>query len=146
MDRAIAKAGQRIEGSAQALRSITSVPGLGALNGAALLSLFTRLKCASADAVVAFTGLDPRPMDSGNKRGVRRLSKRGPAELRRLLFNGARAACRAACWRDVYERELAKGLPRTAALVVLARKLVRVAFSLFKSQTTFDPNFRQQIA
>ena len=146
LDKAIAKASQRIEGSAQALRSITSVPGLGALNGAALLSLFTRLKCAPADAVVAFTGLDPRPMDSGNKRGVRKLSKRGPAELRRLLFNGARAACRTSSWCGLYERELAKGLPHTAALIVLARKLVRVAFCLFKSQTTFDPNFRQQIA
>jgi transposase len=42
-------------------------------------------------------------------------------------------------------RELAKGLPRTAALVALARKLVRVAFSLFKSQTTFDPNHGQEL-
>jgi transposase len=140
LDKAIAKAAKRIDGSEQALRSITSVPGLGPLNGAALLSLFTRLSDAGADAVVAFTGLDPRPMDSGNKRGVRKLSKRGPAELRRLLFNGARAACATAAWRGCYERELAKGLSRTAALVVLARKLVRVAFSLFKSQSTFDPN------
>lgn len=144
LDKAIAKAAQRIDGSKQALRSITSVPGLGALNGAALLSLFTRLAGARADAVVAFTGLDPRPMDSGNKRGVRKLSKRGPSELRRLLFNAARSACRTSAWRSVYERELAKGLPRTAALVVLARKLVRVAFSLFKSQETFDPNHGQE--
>ena len=32
-----------------AARSITSVPGLGPLNGAALLSLFTRLREASAE-------------------------------------------------------------------------------------------------
>jgi transposase len=145
LDKALAKAAQRIEGSKQALQSITSVPGLGALNGAALLSLFTRLSDARADAVVAFTGLDPRPMDSGTKRGVRKLSKRGPAELRRLLYNAASSASRTAAWRGVYERELAKGLPRTAALVVLARKLVRVAFSLFKSQTTFDPNYGQEL-
>lgn len=140
LDQAVANAAKRIDGSEQALRSIMSVPGIGSLNGAALLSLFTRLTGARADAVVAFTGLDPRPMDSGNKRGVRRLSKRGPAELRRLLFNAARSASRTPAWRPIYERELAKGLPSTAAAVVLARKLVRVAFSLFKSQTTFDPN------
>jgi transposase len=145
LDVAIAKAAGRIDGAQQSLRSITSVPGLGALNAAALLSLFTRLADARADAVVAFTGLDPRPMDSGNKRGVRRLSKRGPAELRRLLFNAARSASRTSAWRDIYQRELAKGLPRTAALVILARKLVRVAFSLFKSQATFDPNYGQEV-
>jgi transposase len=139
LDKAIALAARRIDGSEQALRSIMSVPGIGPLNAAALMSLFTRLTGARADAVVAFTGLDPRPMDSGNKRGVRRLSKRGPAELRRLLFNAARSASRTHVWRPAYERELAKGLASTAAAVVLARKLVRVAFSLFKSQTTFDP-------
>jgi transposase len=121
------------------LRRITSVPGLGLLSGAALLRLFMRLGPVGADSVIAFTGLDPRPMDSGNKRGVRRLSKRGPAETRRLLYNAAMSASRPPAWRAVYERELAKGLPRTAALVVLARKLVRVAFSLFKSSSMFDP-------
>lgn len=121
------------------LRRITSVPGLGLLSGAALLRLFMRLEPVGADSVIAFTGLDPRPMDSGNKRGVRRLSKRGPAETRRLLYNAAMSASRTPAWRAVYERELAKGLPRTAALVVLARKLVRVAFSLFKSSSMFDP-------
>lgn len=120
------------------LQRITSVPGLGLLTGAALLRLFMRLGPIGADSVIAFTGLDPRPMDSGNKRGVRRLSKRGPAEIRRLLYNAAMSASRTAAWRLVYERELAKGLPRTAALVVLARKLVRVAFSLFKSGCMFD--------
>jgi transposase len=138
LDKAIAKAARAVEGSEQAMRSITSVPGLGPLTGAALLTLFTRLAGASADAVVAFTGLDPRPMDSGKKRGVRRLSKRGPAEVRRLLFNAAMSASRTVAWRDVYARERNKGLPSTAALVVLARKLVRVAFSLFKTQSTFD--------
>ena len=36
-------------------------------------------------------------------------------------------------------RQRAKGLPTTAALVVLARKLVRVAFSLFKQQKALRP-------
>jgi transposase len=144
IDKAIETAAKSIKGAEQTLRSVMSVPGIGPLNGAALLSMFTRLRAASADAVVAFTGLDPRPMDSGNKRGVRRLSKRGPAELRRLLFNAARSASRTPAWRGVYERELSKGLSSTAATVVLARKLVRVAFSLFKSQTTFDLNYGQE--
>lgn len=122
-----------------AVARITSIPGLGLLNAAALLRLFTRLGSAGIDTAIAFTGLDPRPMDSGNKRGVRRLSKRGNSELRRLLFNAAMSASRTATWQPLYQRERAKGLSCTAALVVLARKLVRVAFSLFKSGSYFDP-------
>jgi len=117
---------------------ITSVPGIGLLSGAALLTLFLRLASRGADAVIAFLGLDPRPMDSGQKTGVRRLSKRGPAEWRRLLFNAARSASRTKAWQAVYQHELSKRLSTTAALNILARKLVRVAFSLYKSQSTFD--------
>jgi transposase len=110
------------------------------LCGAALVNLFSRLPGVRADAVVAFTGLDPRPCDSGKKRGTRRLSKRGPAELRRLLFNAAMSAARTRTWRPFYERERAKGLVSTAALVCLARRLLRTAFALFHSQTPFNPD------
>jgi Transposase and inactivated derivatives len=140
----IARAAAELPDGAAALERITSVPGLGLLSAAALLKLFQRLSGAGADAAVAFTGLDPRPMDSGDKHGVRRLSKRGDPELRRLLFNAAMAASRTAAWRAEYERHRAKGLARTAALVALARKLVRVALALFKTQTLFDPRRQQQ--
>lgn len=126
-----------VQGQAACIRS---VPGIGLLTGAALLNLFRRLPAVRADAVVAFTGLDPRPCDSGQKRGKRRLSKRGPSELRRLLFNAAMSAAKTNCWRPYYDRERTKGLPTTAALVVIARRLVRVAFALFKKQIHFNPD------
>lgn len=118
---------------------VRSIPGIGLLSGAALINLFTRLPSARADAIVAFTGLDPRPCDSGKKRGTRRLSKRGPGELRRLLFNAAMSAAKTAVWKPYYERERAKGLPTTAALICIARRLVRIAFALFRKEASFDP-------
>lgn len=120
------------------VKSVISVPGIGPLNAAALLSVFQRLHSRSADAVIAFLGMDLRPRDSGNSRGKRRMSKRGPPEFRRLLFNGARSASRTPAWRPYYERELAKGLSPVEATNALARRLVRTAFSLFKSGQTFD--------
>ena len=131
-------AGSKDCAGAKDFKRITSVPGIGLLTGSALLGLFRRLKTSSGDAVIAFLGLDPRPMDSGQKRGLRRLSKRGPPEWRRLLFNAAMSACQTKAWKAHYERELNKGLPRVAALNVLARKMVRTAFGLFKSGSLFD--------
>jgi transposase len=104
-----------------------------------LIEPLTRLPFRSADAFVAFAGLDPRPKDSGHKVGRRRLSKRGPAELRRLLFNAAMAAARTHAWKPVYEHYRARGLPTTAALVVIARKIMRIAWSIHRYHTTFDP-------
>lgn len=138
IDTQIAQAAQALNLDSEGFERITSVPGIGLLSGSVLLGLFQRLAQRSADAVIAFLGLDPRPMDSGQKVGQRRLSKRGPAEWRRLLFNAAMSASRTNAWKSHYERERAKGLPRTAALNVLARKMVRVAFGLFKSNQHFD--------
>ena len=115
--------------------------GIGLLNAAMLTNLFLRVPFAKSDAVVALAGLDPRANDSGLKRVKRRLSKRGPAELRRLLYNAAMAARKSPVWLPFYERQRAKGLPKTACLVVLARKLLRLAFSLFEHQTDFDPKW-----
>ncbi|CAG1016540.1 hypothetical protein BURC_01381 [Burkholderiaceae bacterium] len=144
-DAVLARLEQRIGQAARALahqeqwRHITSVPGIGVLSGAALLSVFTRLQRRRADAAIALLGMDLRPMDSGNKTGLRRMSKRGCSEWRRLLFNAAMSASRTRTWQPFYERERAKGLSRVAALNALARRLVRVTFALFKTNTSFNP-------
>jgi transposase len=93
----------------------------------------------SSDALIAFLGYDPRANDSGHHRGRRRLSKRGPAEMRRLLYAAAMAAARTKAWKPFYERDRARGLSSTEAIIVLARRLARTAFSIARHNTTFDP-------
>lgn len=118
---------------------LRTIPGIGLLSGVALTELFARVRFARAQAVIAYSGLDPRPRDSGQRQGQRRLSKRGPAELRRLLYNAAMSASRTKAWKPFYARQRQKGLSTTAALVVLARKLLRVAYALYHHDTDFDP-------
>jgi hypothetical protein len=50
------------------------------------------------------------------------------------------AACKRPEWRALYETNRQKGLSSTAALVVVARKLARIAFSLFKTGHDYDPS------
>lgn len=126
-------------GQASAQARVETVVGIGPLVGVALTNLFERVPLRNADAAVAFIGFDPRPKDSGQSIGRRRLSKRGPSELRRLLFNGARSASKTKLWRPLYDKLLARGLSSTEATVILARKLVRTAFSIFRHNSTFDP-------
>jgi transposase len=144
-DRLIGRIDTLIEGTLRQLprahhaaHQIATIPGFGALGSACLGHTLTRVPYANGDAVIAQTGLDPRPDDSGQRHGRRRLSKRGPSEQRRLLFNCARAAARTHTWRPYYQAQLAKGLSATAATVVLARKMVRVAFALVKQDQPFD--------
>lgn len=127
------------EGLAQNCKRMRSIVGVGPQGAALLAVLFARIGFANSDAVVAFSGLDPRPEDSGTKKGRRRLSKKGDPQLRRQLYLCAMAASRSALFRPEYEALKARGLPTTAALVVLARKLLRIAFAVWKGSGTFDP-------
>jgi transposase len=131
---------QQMPTAQEAAKRIATITGFGPLGSTCLGHHFTRLPYANSDAVVAASGLDPRPDDSGHKHGRRRLSKRGPAEERRILFNCARSAARTKLWQPYYQAQLAKGLSATAATVILARKMLRVAFAVYKHQQPFNPS------
>jgi transposase len=117
------------------LRTIT---GIGPQGSAMLGVLFSRMAFTNADAVVAYSGLDPRPNDSGSKIGRRRISKRGSSELRRQLYLAAFAASHSKALGPLYRSIKAKGFKPTQALVILARKLLRVAWAVWKSGKPFE--------
>lgn len=120
-------------------RNLDTIVGFGPLLSNTMANAITRHPFKHADAFIAFIGYDPRVRDSGQLRGRRFLSKRGSAELRRLLYVAAMSASKTKLWRPFYERYRARGLSSTATLVILARKLARIAFSIVKHGTTFKP-------
>ena len=120
-------------------RRLMTMVGVGKVVAAQLVASLARLEFRNARAFIAYTGLDPRPEDSGNKRGRRFLSKHGNALLRCLLYNGAMAATRSKLFKPLYLQLRTRGLASTEAIVIIARKLARIAFALYKSGQDFDP-------
>lgn len=118
------------------LRTIT---GIGPQTSALLATLFSRFDFANADALVAYSGMDPRPNDSGAKRGRRRLSKKGPPLLRPQMYMAGFAASHSKALKPLYQAIRAKGFATTEAFVILGRKLLRVAFAVWKGSESFDP-------
>jgi len=131
----IAENPQRAEGD----KRLKTIVGVGPVVSAGLTCALERIPFKSADAFVAFTGLDPRPDDSGKRQGRRRLSKRGPALLRRLLFTAAMAANKTKTWQPIFAHYRAKGWTPTALLVIIARKIARTAWSIYHHHTIFSP-------
>ena len=123
----------------QVQQRLQTIVGVGPLVSTCLANLFSRIAFGNADAVVAYSGFDPRPCDSGQKIGRRRLSKRGPSELRRLLYNAAMSAAKTTTWKPFYLHHRSHGWSSTAASVILARKLLRTAWALYKHNTIFVP-------
>ena len=109
---------------------LQTITGFGMQASVLLAALFNRVDFGNADAVVAYSGLDPRPCDSGTKRGKRHLSKRGPSILRRTLYLAAFAASHSKALGSLYRSLRDKGFATTESLIILARKLLRVAWAV----------------
>ena len=103
----------------------------------ALTVTYHRGAFSSVDAFISFIGFDVRIRESGRFKGKRKLTKRGEAELRRLLYCAAKPARSYHVFDQFHGKQIHKGLPKIAANVVLARKLARIAFSLIRNEQTF---------
>lgn len=119
-------------------RRCLSIPGIGPLNAIALVTVFHRGAFSGQDAFVAYLGLDVRIKESGHFKGKRKLTKKGPAEIRRLLYCAAKPARSHERFDRYHQRQLEKGLSKIAANCILARKLARLAFTLMARQEVFN--------
>jgi len=129
---------ERVPALAQLHRRLCTIVGVGFVTAAQLVACLTRLRFARVDSFIAYTGLDPKPDDSGEHRGRRILSKHGPRLLRQLLYTAGMAAAHSKLFKPTYLALLARGLQTTEAIVILARKIARIAFALYRSQEVFD--------
>ena len=109
---------------------LQTIVGIGFLNSIALTHRFDRTPFCNSDAVVAAYGLDPRPRDSGKHIGKRYLTKQGNPEDRRLIYLAAQSAAKTKTFKPIYTALLAKGFATTEAIVIIARKLLRIAFAV----------------
>ena len=122
------------------LSFLSGIPGIGPTVAAFVTHHITRWPLANSDAWVACTGLDPRPNESGARIGRRRLSKRGNASLRQMLYMAAMGLTRCKGGKPLYAAIHDRGHSSTASFNILARKLARIAWGVFKSGRDFDPS------
>lgn len=111
-------------------------PGIGQLTALRLLAHFGwgAERFESAQQAAAAVGYNPVRRESGQWRGLTRISKCGPAELRGALHMAVVSAIQ--CNPELkafYERLLAKGMAKLAALTACARKLVMRAYGILKA-------------
>jgi len=130
---------KQLEGNADRAR-IETIKGVGPIVSAVLLSDLACCEFARADAFVAFYGLDPMPDDSGKRKGRRKLSKQGDRLARAMLYNAAMSAVKSKDWKPMYDRCQARGLTKVQALIVVARKIAKTAWSIHTHKTTFNPD------
>lgn len=115
-----------------------TIPGISSLTGALLIQMLS-LSCTDPKQWVAFFGLDVSQNESGKTKKRGKLSKRGNSFMRKRLFSaGWGAAMNHEQFRIYYDALKEKGHSHRAAVVIVARKLLRILFILLKNGQTFS--------
>ena len=120
---------------------VRRVHGIGLITATTAASRLAARVFERSDQWVAYLGYDVGVRQSGKRQGEWGLTKQGDAELRRLFYVCAKATLRTkdSPFRAQYERELKKGMKKTAALCAVARKLARLVWSLSRHGSQYDP-------
>lgn len=121
------------------LKLLISIPAVGQRVGNTLLSIMHSHHFESAEQLAAYLGLVPVERQSGSSiLGRAHLSKAGPARVRAVLYMAAIVATRYNPHvKAVYERLLAKGKAKMAALGAAMRKLVHLCFGVLKTRKPY---------
>ena len=121
---------------------LLSIPGLGPVTALVILSEAGDLsRFQSAKCLASFAGVHPRLRQSGTSMASRpRMSKSGCGTLRKALYMSALSAARkkdGPC-RALFERLLAKGKSRMAALGAVMHKQLRIAYGVCVNKEPFS--------
>ncbi|EBB7140643.1 IS110 family transposase, partial [Salmonella enterica] len=122
---------------------LKSIKGVKDQVGREMLALLKDGTFKSASQVAAYLGLTPVEKTSGSSvRGRPHMSKTGPSGVRAKLYVAALTASR---WnkqaKAIYERLVAKGKAKKAALGAVMRKLVHLCFGVLKTRLPWDENY-----
>lgn len=118
-------------------RRLLTIDGVGPMGAAALTWLFESHEFRDSDQAVSFVGLDVSVRESGKYKGHSKLTKRGPAFVRTFLFNGVNSLRNIPELQPLFEHHAAKKLSPTAVNLVVARKIVRIAYAFRKKPEAF---------
>lgn len=131
------------------LTLLKSIPGMGVKTALFLIVVTDGFKkFESASQLCSYVGITPTIRESGSSvRGRSRISKVGNKKLRNLLFLCAFSACKHnKAYREIYERIVNKGKSKKLALIAVANKLLKQAFSIAKSGLPYDESFVSKLA
>jgi len=120
--------------------AISTIPSIGQKSALYLTAFFLKYPTANAKQMTALIGLDPVMKDSGLFRGKQRISKHGGQQLRNLLYLPTLCAIQHNSWiKAFYERLTAQAKTKKLAVIASMRKLILMAFSIFKSKEVYQP-------
>ena len=125
--------------------SILSIPGIGEISAASIISEYGDISCFSSPAkMLAFAGLEPSINQSGTLESNGKMVKHGSGHLRYVLMNTSLTLLKFnPIFYDFYLKKRSEGKPHRVALSHVCKKLVRLIYTLETKHVDFDPSLLQ---
>ena len=127
---------------------INSIKGIGLWGAVCLrLEIGSIERFRSPEALVAYSGLDPRIRQSGDGEQHIGISRRGRRQIRAILYPEVLAGIRCnPVIREFYNRLVEKGKGHFVAATACMRKLLHLIYGCWISETKFDPDYEKKRA
>jgi transposase len=120
--------------------AISKIPSIGQKSALYLCAFFLKYPLANAKEMTALLGLDPMMKDSGTFRGKQRISKHGGQQIRNLLYLPTLCAIQHNSRIKKFNEGLtSRAKTKKLAVIAAMRKLILMAFSIFKSKEDYRP-------
>ncbi len=125
---------------------LTSIVGVSEYYAALVYFYYSRVKGEKMSSWIAYTGLEVSIVESGKWRGTGKLVKRGNKYLRKRNFGaGWGATMHDEHFREYYDLLKKNGRKHKESLVIIGRKILRIAYSCLKKQEKFNPKELEKI-
>lgn len=128
---------------------ISSIPGVGELTAAIILGETNGFELIrNKKQLTSYAGFDIKEKQSGTSvKGKPRISKKGNRNLRKAMYLPSMSAVK---WdenfKNMYVRIVSKQGIKKKALVAVQRKLLELAYTLFKTKTSYDKLYESKKA
>ena len=119
-----------------------TIPGIGVSSAAVILSEFGDLsKFDSPSKLLSFAGLEPGYFQSGISESVGKMVKHGSSHLRYAIMNCAQTVINnEPTFAAYYAKKRAEGKEHRIALTHVAKKLLRVIYTLQTKELPYNPD------
>ncbi len=130
-----------LAGADEGVRTLETIPGVGTRTAEAVVAhLGDPARFRTGKQVSAYAGLVPVQYQSGESDRRGRITRRGPALLRKLLVECAWVMLRYNAWARAVYAHLSRGKARKKqAIVALARRLLVRCWAMLRDKAPWRP-------
>uniref|UniRef100_UPI0026136784 transposase n=1 Tax=uncultured Microscilla sp. TaxID=432653 RepID=UPI0026136784 len=138
----LTKESKEYQDVSQKIENVLSIPGVGHTVVATVLAETDGFaKTDSVRQLISYAALSIDHSESGDMKGKSRMKKKGNKRIKSVLFCPAFSSIRVSeDIRAFYDR-VAQGRNGRAATLAVCRKVLTLIYTLWKNDTSYDPNY-----